>query len=428
MKFRCTINSRFSFNLTGSLIAIKKKRLFILSIVAVSLTSCCYNNSTVLLKIKVEEQVGLNRPLEYIEIILPRVETYQEGDKIYAYSIDEGKQIGVQVIEKKKEIQIVFPITIKENETKEYIIKVESDKNIETHTDLNVLGEKLDVMIENKYFSASFKEFIGYKEEKLSSGHLGSISLKEFGNIILERKDPNLKMHWGPNFGKENLNYRTMAHLTSPDSCFTSTKGPYYFSLFRRGHIEGYEKIWLQGEYKFYAGLPYFVFSSEMIFTDDDSLNLLRNDEMTMDSLFTNVVFPKSNGEIIDLLLYDESEMAYLDGNPITDDASWLFFYNKSKSYAFGSIRLHYDNTNLYGGDSPIERSHTKITSSTNSGRYWNRRLINSKNTFVPKGSKYKEKNAYIVFKADKNDPAKTIEYFYKCLKHPVKISYEPYL
>ncbi|WP_128755378.1 hypothetical protein [Aquimarina sediminis] len=383
-----------------------------------------------LLKIEVEENKGLERSLEYIIINLPRLKPSQKDYQLFAYSSNNKVKTPVQIVGSKlstkdnHEIHGVLPISIRGNETKEYVIKAEPNKGVKTDTDLAVKGNHLDLIVENKYYAASLKEYIGHKHQKFGSGHLGSLTLKEFDNVVLARKNPSLKIHWAPNFSKENLDYKTMAHLNSPDSIFVSTKGPFYFSLFRSGYIKGYEKILLKGKYKFYSGLPYFTFESEITFTKDDSLNLLRNDEMTIDSLFTHLAFLKARGNTIHLPLYDENSIACLDKNPISDDSPWLFFYNKYKSFAFGTIRLLYDNKNIHGDYSPTDNRHTKITASTNNGRYWNRRLIDSANTFVPKGSKYTEKNAYIIFKIDKKDPEKRIKYFYERLKNPVIVRY----
>ena len=403
---------------------------FLLPMIGIIFASGCQGDGAVLLKIKVEETEGLERPLEYIAINLPRLKLSQKDYQLYAYSGNSNVKIPVQIVGSQlnnmgnQEMHGVLPISIGGHETKEYFIKAEPGKELERDTDFIVQGSHLDLIVENKHYIASLKEYIGHKHQKFGSGHLGSLTLREFDDVVLARKNPNLKIHWAPNFSKEYLNYKTMAHLNSPDSVFVSTKGPFYFSLFRSGRIEGYEKILLKGKYKFYAGLPYLIFESEILFTEDDSLNLLRNDEMTMDSLFTHLAFPKAGGTTIHLPLYDESTITYLDENPIPDDSPWLFFYNKYKSFAFGSIRLHYDNRNIHGDDSPTDNKHTKITASANNGRYWNRRLIHSKNTFVPKGSKYTEKNAYIIFKIDEKDPAKTIKYFYDRLKNPVMVRY----
>ncbi|MBN4055460.1 hypothetical protein JYU12_01810 [bacterium AH-315-K03] len=404
--------------------------LITLILFSTSFSSFSYSKNPIFIKIKVEETQGLNRPLEYIDIKLPTSKTYTKDKLIVAFDLKSKEIIPAQTIQSNlksdnanNEIRIIFPISIKELETKEYIIKTKPDDNTPIDTDLQISGDNLNLIVENKYLSANFLEYTGFENVKLGPGQLGSLLLKEFGNIQLARKTPNLKMHWAPNFKKEAIGYKTMGHITSPDS-FSVSKGPYYFSLFRSGHIKEYQEISLKGEYRFYAGLPYFIFTSEVLFNNDVFLSLLRNDEMTMDKLFTHVAFPRPNGKIIDLPLYQDDSMTYLDKNPISDDAPWLFFYNKAKSYAFGSIRLQYDNKNTSGSDSPTYNKHTKITASSNDGRYWNRVLIHDKNTMVPKGSKYTETNAYIVFKADKNNPAKKMVYFHKRLTNPVKVSY----
>ncbi len=415
--FKCNSTKKHTIKPTNRSICYN----FILLMIIIIISSCQRQAST-LLQIKIEETQGLNRPLEYVEISLPDSIQLQKDSNIYVYSKKENERIRGQMIN--GTTNIVFPISIKPYEIKEFIIQSEQEKEFTKDTDLTIIGDSLNVIVENDFYSASFKEFVGFGDEKLGAGHLGNLKLKKIGNQVLARKNPNLKIHWAPNFSKEKMRYKTMAHITSPDSCFISKKGPHYFTISRSGHVEGYEKILLKGKYKAYAGLPYFIFKSEIYFKEDDTLNLLRNDEMTLDSLFTNVVFTKSNGKIMDLPLYDEATTTYLNENPITDKAPWLFFYNKEKSYAFGSIRLQYNNKNIYGDDSPTENKHTKITQSINSGRYWNRRLIDSKNTIIPKGSRYQEENAYIVFTADDENPAKKIEYYNECLRNPVKVIY----
>ncbi len=400
-----------------------KNICLLIVVIIICFCSCSRTNNGY--SIKIEEKAGLNRDLEYVEVTLPYMKLPQKGEAFYAYSKEEKHKIPVQIhynnikdTLSKRKASLVFPISIKANQTKEYSIKKEKNTHHIEETDLHIAGENMNLTVENRHFLASLKQFSGYQDLKLAAGHLGSLTLKQFNNVELSRKNPNLKMHWAPNFGKEDKTYRTMAHLTTPDTVSISTKGPYYFNLFKSGKVAGYEKITLKSEYKFYAGLPYFKSSSEMFFTQIDTLNLLRNDEMTMDSLFTHVVFPKSKGKVVSLPLYKESTLSYLDKYPIPDNAPWLFFYNEDKLYGFGSIRLYYNNYHY-----PTFNPHTKITASMNSGRYWNRRLISDKNTVVPKGSKYVEENAYLVFKVDKKVLSKHITYYYERLKNPVKVS-----
>ena len=139
---------------------------------------------------------------------------------------------------------------------------------------------------------------------------------------------------------------------------------------------------------------------------------MLRNNEMTMDSLFTHVMFPDANGTVREFSLYDPQTPEALDKDRIPDDVAWICFYHADHQYAFGSIKLKYDNTNLSGGQSPTFQKHTKISRASNGGRYWDRRLIHLQETLVPKGSRYSETNAYLIFAVNPEDPSASIRIF----------------
>jgi hypothetical protein len=142
---------------------------------------------------------------------------------------------------------------------------------------------------------------------------------------------------------------------------------------------------------------------------------------MTMDSLFTHVAYEKANGGTARLQLYT-SELDSLDSKPIPDDTGFVAFYNTNFGYGLASIRLEYDNTNAEGSVSPLLNHHTKISRAANNGRYWNRVLIDSATT-VPKGSKYHEKNAYLVFKVGKEIPEEEILYHAERLRNPLTVT-----
>ncbi|NIT55069.1 MAG: hypothetical protein GWN00_02120, partial [Aliifodinibius sp.] len=63
--------------------------------------------------------------------------------------------------------------------------------------------------------------------------------------------------------------------------------GPYVIQTIRQDAAPDHPEILLTASYEFYAGKPYFKFYSCMEMLKDVWLELLRNDEMTMDSLFT---------------------------------------------------------------------------------------------------------------------------------------------
>lgn len=386
----------------------------------VSCTSCM--DSQPLYVFTVTESSGIARELEYIEVGIllqgpldsEQALSIREKDQS---DLIEGQFLGLAKQTNGKHIlQYLFPISLGANQTK--VFEVVSRKGTSQLEHLKIEGTDLNLKVENAYFIADLTNVKASSGNGLGSGQLAGLQLKQFDNQLLERT--HINMHWSPNFQREGLDYKTFGHMK--DDSVRIEQGPYRLSIFRSGYVPGYEAIRLNVEYQFYAGLPYFFFTSEMIAEDSVELILLRNDEMTMDSLFTHVVFPRPNGEILSVPMYDGYSVDSLAKDPIQDEVDWLYFYNEHENYAFGSIRLNYDTKNMDGGSSALYGEHTKISKASGGGRYWNRRLVHDHKTLVPKGSRYFEENAYIVFRSDLEDPGAEIEQSFKRLTSPLRV------
>jgi len=386
--------------------------------------SCSTGNKPVL-RFSVTETAGAPRTLEFIQIEVPAKRSYDISEGISLREEGTQELVPGQVLETKelpsgKTVHTcLFPVSLDAEATNIYEVLLAGGELYPER--LDVEGHMPNVKLGNKYFIADLTDIKATPENGLGSGQLAGLLLKEFNNQLLERY--HINMHWAPNFQREGPEYRTFGHILDPDST-AYIKGPYYVSIYKSGHVEGYEQIRVSCTYQFYAGLPYFIFSSAIEMEDDIELWLLRNDEMTMDSLFTHVMYLQPDGRMGVSKLYDDDDMAALAEDPIRDDAIWLCFFNSKLKYGLGSIRLAYDNTNTNGQESPLYEEHTKITASVNNGRYWNRRLINDHNTLIPAGSRYTEKNAYLVFHVDRLDPSKEMREYHLQLTHPLQIQY----
>ena len=397
--------------------------LLILLISAIS--DSCTKKPAAILKLTISETAGMSRSLEYIEVEVPLNVNLQAKEDICLKEAGDRKPIAGQIIDTltresgRKYLKCIFPVSIEANTTKSYEI-IYGSAELQNEV-LKYTGHDINMKIENTAFIADLTDIKATAENGLGSGQLAGLILKDFNDQLLQRG--HINMHWAPNFQRDGLEYKTFGHMRHPDT-LEVVKGPYIFSLHRSGSVPGYDEIEVSCMYQFYAGLPYFTFSSEILIKDDVELMLLRNDEMTMDSLFTHVTFLNPDGEVSTVDLYQGDGIEQLEKDPIPDDAKWLFFQNKNKQYAFGSIRLEYDNTNLSGSISPLYGEHTKITRSAGNGRYWNRRLINDHNTLIPSGSRYREKNAYLIFNTNNEDGTYKLEEYHKRLIQPLIIQY----
>jgi hypothetical protein len=378
-----------------------------------------------LLIFSVNEKAGITRDLEFVtlKVQLERALDGSIGICIKEQNKDElilGQVLGsTRQANNKITFTCLFPISIEANSTKHYEVFISTEGKLHDEQ-LVIEGSGSNIKIENAHFIADLTDVKATQQNGLESGQLAGLVLKQFNNKLLERG--HINMHWAPNFQKEDLEYKTFGHIINPDSS-SILKGPYKTTIFKSGYVEEYPEILVSCTYEFFAGLPYFIFSSEIQMDKDIELMLLRNDEMTMDSLFTHVTYMHQDGETGTVALYSDQEFKELEQDPIHDDAQWLFFYNDALNYGFGSIRLYYDNTNTNGEPSPLYKQHTKITPSSGNGRYWNRRLVHDHNTLIPEGSRYTEKNAYLVFKAHPEDPSREIEEYRKRLMNPLPLS-----
>jgi hypothetical protein len=365
--------------------------------------------------ITVSETAGLDRVVEYISTTIRLEHQLEINDMMFIKDLDSDSSVPVQVLEPSLydddvHYDILFPVAILANQTKKFEVGIQKKMRDALPFQLMLADDTLSV--ENRYYKAQFTT-----EGDKRGGQINGIVLKDFRDQLLKRG--HIAMHWAPNFSKsDSESYFNMEDL--PSSSTHSVKREVYRVVkVRSGITDSVPEIQVKGRYGFYADLPYFLFESTMTMEQDVELDLLRNDEMTMDSLFTHVMFPEKEGSVQHLRLYDQ-ELDILGDNPITDSAKWVAFYNEAQAYGFGSIRLEYDNTNLEGKPSPTHKPHTKISRASGNGRYWNRVLSDTIQTF-PQGSRYHEKNAYLIFRIDPEFPEKELLYYAERLINPLK-------
>ncbi len=383
-----------------------------------------------LAKVEIQENIGIHRDLEYVvcSLQLPIREVENSDIQIVAVDINNNEKISCQIFNrrtfKKQNIvlfQVIFPVTIDAHEKKDYVLW-RSSQTDSIPTDLSYQGKGLEIIVDNEFYRADLTKSDQSEAKNHTSGQLRELFLKMGFDIRLFRTEN--RMHWAPNFqNADYTDYETIAGWENPENYYLNA-GPYLIHTMRTDLAPGHPEILLTANYYFYAGLPYFRFHSSMEITKSIWLSLLRNDEMTMDSLFTHVAFQRPDGHIENLSFSERYKI--LDEKPIENNAPWLCFYHSDLGYAFGSIRLKYDNKNEQGFDSPTYLPHTKISDGAGGGKYWNRRLIHEHPIFVPVGSRYIEENIYIFFKIDDSEKFSEIIKWSNLTHHPVQVSVNP--
>lgn len=381
----------------------------------------------ILARVVITEPIGVQRETQYIQLSLQCQDSLLNSNhEIFAFDEASDLIIPCQLfdlrrVDDKSIFSVVFPVVLKPHETRKLLIRTFPVGLQKETTDLTLEGEGTELRVANSFYLADLTSSDEEEPKSHPSGQIRELLIKMgFDQLFTNGED---RIHWAPNFKRPELEYyTTIAHWQNPKVNQVES-GQFLVRTVRQDWAPDHPEILLTAVYKFYANAPYFRFYSSMEMKQDVWLELLRNDEMTMDSMFTHLAFQRPDSEIVDVEI--EKRHALLKAHPIEDDAPWLCFYHTDKGFAFGTIRLKYENTNEFGGPSPVYQPHTQIGQWLDR-RYWNRRLIHDHLTFVPKGSRYVEENAYLVFRIGDVNRFEEIQKWAKVLRNPVRVSVTP--
>ncbi len=103
-------------------------------------------------------------------------------------------------------------------------------------------------------------------------------------------------MHWAPNLQRVGASgYKGIGTWDPVHEFREEHQGETYIHR-REGYLAEYPEVKIEAEYRFMAGMPYFLFWSRMTVEKPLTVTLLRNNEMTMDQFFTHLAWPTRDG------------------------------------------------------------------------------------------------------------------------------------
>ena len=419
-------------------------------------------------EIIVQETAGLNRTGEPVEAEIQFRQPVKDGDtagvhadikrefRVVHYSAGNGfEEIPSQVFDircgglNKKDppdvsvrARIAFFTDVSAYSTERYFVYYGNPKanTPQYKTDLNVSGEGVEYAVENSRYRIL--------TEKIS-GQIDQIDLKFATRPSLRFKYGTL--HWNPDFIVVPDDFPTTGytwyyahHFENPPHEVES--GPVFFSIQRKQLVPGQDTAYMEVYYRFYAGLPYFIMESFIEAKKDTRTFAIRNDELAFGRTdFTHAgwrnktpdMFDDHIGEIGSIKIYHETRTGgHVLGSVLPPNMAWISLCHAGNGYGVGSIRLEWENRNVLTGEpSPIYNSHTVI-SEHDEGLYWFRSLIYSPRSSqgmttdkleeylidVPKGSSYREKNAYVFYEFDSEGKFAPVDELYMRLRSPLEV------
>jgi hypothetical protein len=255
--------------------------------------------------------------------------------------------------------------------------------------------DKVGRKVENEFFIADLSSRM-YRGQQEDSGTMRALTYKPFGVTLLRTQN---RMHWAPNLsrggGGAAGGYSGLGTWQPVQEFSEESKSGEYIHR-RKGFFQGYPEVKVEAEYRFLAGVPYFLFHSRMTVEKPLTVRLLRDNEMTMDQFFTHVAWPGRDGKHI-VTTFDERH-PIIEKEPIPAEVPWLVFLNLEKGYGYGFVMLE-------SRASKRVNEGVGISDGAENGKYWSRRWISRTDTPLAPGDQFEERNAYVLFRCSKEKP-----------------------
>jgi hypothetical protein len=225
------------------------------------------------------------------------------------------------------------------------------------------------------------------------SGTIRALTYKPFGVTLLRTRN---RMHWAPNLQRAGASGYKGIGTWHPVQIFREEQQAGLYTHFREGYLAGYPEVKFETEYRFIAGVPYFVFWSRMTVEKPLKVILLRNNEMTMDAFFTHLAWPTQEGKR-HVVTFDQ-RYPLLEKEEIAVDAPWVVFLNLDKGFGYGFVNLSYSATKTM-------HARLGISDGAENGKYWSRIIIGGAEMPLEAGDRFEERTAFVLFRCSREHP-----------------------
>jgi hypothetical protein len=187
----------------------------------------------------------------------------------------------------------------------------------------------------------------------------------------------------------------------------------------------------LEVRYAVDAGHSYFLSETLLTVGKDLGVIAVRNDEMVLyKDLFDGLMYRDKDGKVVTMPLREMPESPFGLAHIAPPDIPWTGLVNSKEGYGFFSLRLEAAASSLGPAGDFLHKAGTYFYAPSDGDYvYWVRPLLytwgdyktNNLLTFLPKGSFFYEKNAYILLRLDDKTPQE-LDTLLRKLRNPLRV------
>jgi len=379
---------------------------------------------------RVSEEAGLERVDEicYLTLTAPEAEIRESGFRLF----DGAREIPHQVLDKRitpmppnaaaanpptLTSKLAFPLSSAPNEKKILLLLLGPSPR-PVPQGLSLSGKGLGKTLGSPNLVLQFHP---------QSGQILTI---EFPKEKVRLWNKAGVVHWNPDVFIPGIAWDHSFDWNPPASFEEKAGGLLYLSS-RKGPMPRIKDVNLEVRYAVDAWHPYFISETLIRVEKDLGVIAVRNDEMVLTKdLFDALMYRDKDGRVISMPLRETPEAPFGLVHIAAPDVPWIGLVNSKEGYGFFSLRLEAAVSNLDPSGDFGHKSGTYFYAPSDGDYvYWVRPFLytwgdyatNSLLTFLPKGSFFYEKNAYVLVRVKDETPLE-LDTLLRKLRNPLRV------
>jgi hypothetical protein len=217
----------------------------------------------------------------------------------------------------------------------------------------------------------------------------------------------------------------------NPPEFSAEKNGPLLYANARKGPLPRVKDLFVEVRYELPQEAPYFVIETRATARKDLGVVALRNDQMVFSKRFFDTLIYKDPKEgVVERPLLELPDKPYGLAHIAPAEAEWVGLVDSFNRYGFFGVRVSSVDTSLDAAGPFEHRAATCFYAPAEGGFvYWVRQVLstwseyetNTQTVFLPEGSQFYEKNAYLLLPMDDKTEA-TLDDLGRRLRNPLRV------
>jgi hypothetical protein len=379
---------------------------------------------------RVEEEAGIGRTQELVALTLTAARSdiqdgnfvIFDGNRAIPYEImEKGESVPPEKVASTHPVTLTYKIALLLDASpreKKWLLVLKGENTAPQAGNISVTGEGLGKTIRTAKLVLELSP---------QSGQINTLESLEAGVKLYNKAGV---IHWNPDVFVPGIAW-DHSFDWNPPLVFEDRAGDSYYLNVRKGPLPRIRDVDLEVKYAIEAAAPYFISETCLRFDNDLGVIAVRNDEMVLfKDLFDTLVYRDKNQKIVKRPLLEKEGFPFGLVHIAPEDVGWVGLINTKDNYGFFSLRLNASNGNFELPGEFFHRTGTYFYAPSDGNYvYWVRPLVytwadfatNNLLAFVPKGSFFYEKNAYGIWRLDKNWP-QNLDKLLTRLQNPLRV------